>query len=89
MNNTTDAYFLIFNEKIFDNYEIMDKINEEIINSKYVKCKINSKDIGGSYIVFINSEDKNNFIQICGKYKDYFNIMTILEYKEGLKNKNK
>ena len=89
LNNTTDAYFLIFNEKIFENYEIMEKIKEEIINSKYVKCKINNKEIGGKYIVFINSEEKNNFIQICGKYNDYFNIKTIVEYKEGLKNKNK
>ena len=87
LNNTTDAYFLIFNEKIFENNEIKEKINEEIINSKYVKCKISSKEIGWSYIVFINSEDKNNYIQICGKYKDYFNIKTILEYKEGIKNK--
>ena len=67
----------------------MEKIKEEIINSKYVKCKINNKEIGGTYIVFINSEEKNNFIQICWKYNDYFNIKTIVEYKEGLKNKNK
>ena len=88
LNNSTDAYVLIFTEKIFEDREIMNKITDEIINSKYVNGKITEKEFGGSYVIFINSENKNDFIQICSKFSDYFNIKTILEYKEGLKNKN-
>ena len=88
LNNSTDVYVLIFNEKINENKEILQKINDEIINSKYINGKITEKEFGGSYAVFINSENKNDFIQICSKFNDYFNIKTILEYKEGLKNKN-
>ena len=88
MNNASDAYILILNEKVYENAEIIKRINEEVINSKFIICKINAKEIGGSYILFINSENKNEFIQNCIKFKDYFNIKTISEYKESLKNKN-
>ena len=88
LNNASDAYILILNEKVYENVEIIKRINEEVINSKFIICKINAKEIGGSYILFINSENKNEFIQNCIKFKDYFNIKTILEYKEALKNKN-
>ena len=86
--NSTDVYVLLFNEKLNIKNEIMLKINEEVIKSKYVNYRLYVKEIGGTCIVFINSENINNFIQICSKYKEYFNIVTILEYKEGLKNKN-
>ena len=88
LNNSTDAYILIFNEKYYENNEIMKKINDEVIKSKYINCKLNSKDTNGTCIVFINSENKNDFIELCVKFKDYFNVQTILEYKENLKNKN-
>ena len=88
LNNSSDVYILIFNEKIYEDNEIVTKIFNEVINSNYINCKIIAKEIFGAYIVFINSENKNNFIEMCGKFKDYFDIKTILEYKEGLKNKN-
>ena len=86
-NNSSDVYILLFNDKLFENNEIMMNIHKEVIESKYINCKINSKDIGGAYIVFINSEKKNNFLEICSKFKDYITIKTILEYKESIKNK--
>ena len=88
LNNSSDVYILIFNEKIYEDNGIVTKIFNEVINSNYINCKIIAKEIFGAYIVFINSENKNNFIEMCGKFKDYFDIKTILEYKEGLKNKN-
>ena len=87
LNNASDAYILIFNEKLYENEEILKKISEEVINAKFIVCKIYAKEIGGSYIVFINSENKNIFIQTSIKFKDYLNIKTISEYKESLKNK--
>ena len=87
INNSTDAFILLFNEKFQENNEIIKNITEEVINSKYINCKIKAKEIGGSIIVFINSENKNDFIQACGKFKDYINVQTISEYKELLKNK--
>ena len=88
LNDSSDVYVLLFNEKASINNETMLKINEEVIKSKFVNYKLYPKDMGGKCIVFINSENKNDFIQICSKYKEYFNIVTISEYKEGLKNKN-
>ena len=86
-DNSSDAYILLFNEKLYENNEIRMKINEEVIESKYINSKINAKEIGGAYIILINSNNKNNFIEVCSKYKNYINIMTIEEYKESLKNK--
>jgi hypothetical protein len=86
-DNSSDAYILLFNEKLYENNEIWMKINEEVIESKYINSKINAKEIGGAYIILINSNNKNNFIEVCSKYKNYINIMTIEEYKESLKNK--
>ena len=87
-NNSSDAYILLFNDKLCDNNEISMIINKEVIESKYINCRINPKEMGGAYIILINSENKNNFIELCSKYKDYINIKSILEYKESLKNKN-
>ena len=87
LNNSTDSFVLLFNEKFFENSEIIKKVNEEVINSKFINCKISAKEIGGSIIIFINSENKNNFIQTCNKFKDYINIKTITEYREHLKTK--
>ena len=64
---------------------MMKKINEEVINSKYINCKIFNS---GVYIVFLNSENKNDFIQICTKFIDFIDVKSILEYKDTLKNKN-
>ena len=86
-DNSSDAYILLFNEKLYENNEIRMKINEEVIESKYINSKINAKEIGGAYIILINSNNKNNFIEVCSKYKNYINIKTIEEYKESLKNK--
>jgi len=86
-NNSSDAFILLFNEKLYENNEIRMKINEEVIESKYINYKINSKDIGKAYIIFINSQNKNNFFEVCSKYMNYINIKTIIEYRESLKNK--
>ena len=87
-NNSSDAYILSFNDKLCDNNEMVMNINKEVIESKYINCKINTKEMGGAYIILINSENKNNFIELCSKYKDFINIKTISEYRESLKNKN-
>ena len=87
-NNSTDVYILLFNDKLLENNDMIINIHKEVIESKYINSTINSKDIGGAYIVFINSQNKNNFFEICSKFKEYINIKTILEYKESLKNKN-
>ena len=86
LNNASDAYIILFNEKLYENIEIKKKIDEEIINSKLINCKLNSKELGRACIIFINSENKNEYLKICGKYMDYINIKNFLEYKEGLKN---
>ena len=85
LNNSTDAYVLKFSEKYYENEEMMKKINEEVISSKYINYKI---FYGGVCIVFLNSENKNDFIQICSKFIDYIDVKSILEYKDTLKNKN-
>ena len=84
-SNSTDAYVLKFTEKYYGSEEMMKKINEEVINSKYLNCKIFN---GGVCIVFLNSENKNDFIQICTKFIDFIIVKSILEYKDTLKNKN-
>lgn len=86
--NSSDAYVLIFNEKSNITNDIMMEINEKVVMSKYVNYKTYAKEIGGTCIVLISSENKNDFIQICSKFKDYFIPVNILEYKEALKNKN-
>ena len=86
-DNSSDAYILLFNEKLYENNEIRMKINEEVIESKYINYKINAKEIGGAYIIFINSQNKNNFFEVCSKYMNYINIKNIVEYRESLKNK--
>ena len=88
MYNSSDAYVLIFNEKSNITNDIMMEINEKVVMSKYVNYKTYAKEIGGTCIVLISSENKNDFIQICSKFKDYFIPVNILEYKEALKNKN-
>lgn len=85
LSNSTDAYVLKFTEKYYGSEEMMKKINEEVINSKYINCKIFN---GGVCIVFLNSENKNDFIQICTKFIDFIIVKSILEYKDTLKNKN-
>ena len=86
-NNSSDAFILLFNEKVYENNDIRKKINEEVIESKYINYKINAKEIGGAYIIFINSQNKNNFFEVCSKYMNYINIKNIVEYRESLKNK--
>ena len=86
-NNSSDAFILLFNEKVYENNDIRKKINEEVIESKYINYKINSKEIGRAYIIFINSQNKNNFFEVCSKYMNYINIKNIVEYRESLKNK--
>ena len=84
LSNSTDAYVLKFNEKYYGSEEMMKKINEEVINSKFINCKIFN---GGVCIVFLNSENKNDFIQICTKFNDFINVKSILEYKDTLNQK--
>ena len=86
-NNSSDACILLFNEKVYENNDIRKKINEEVIESKYINYKINAKEIGGAYIIFINSQNKNNFFEVCSKYMNYIIIKNIVEYRESLKNK--
>ena len=89
VGNSTDSFILIFNEKYFENKEIMIKINEEILNSKLINCKFNVKEIGGAVIVLLNTENKNDFMKLCSNYQIYFQLFTVEAYKESLKNKKK
>ena len=86
LNNCSDIYVLNFNHN--HNIEEFLKIKEEIINPKYVNIKLNSKDIGNSFIVFINSENKNEFIEKVSKYKEIISIKTIEKFKDELKINN-
>ena len=86
LNDCTDVYVLNFNDE--NNNEKLLEIKEEIINSKYINIKLNSKELGNSIIVFINSENKNDFIEIINKYNNIINIKTIEKYREELKNTN-
>ena len=66
LNNCSDVYVLDFkgeieNEKILEVYEIL-------INSKTINIKLSSKDLKNSIIVFINSENKNKFLEIINAY---------------------
>ena len=88
LNNCTDVFILIFNDD--NDSEEFYKTKEEIINSKYINVKLNSKELGNSIIVFINSKNKNEFIEMINKYNNIVHIKTIEKYKEELKiNNNK
>ena len=89
LNNCSDAFILSFNDETSKGKDL--NIKENIINSHFVEVKLNSKELGNSYIVFINSENKNNFIEIINGYKNIIRIKTIEEFKKGLKSniKNK
>ena len=86
LNNCSDVFVLNFNNEC--NIEELTKTKEEIFNSKYINIHLDSKDIGNSIIVFINSENKNGFIEMINKYNSIISIKTIEKYKDELKSGN-
>ena len=87
LNNCSDVFILSF--KNGDITEEILKIREEIINSKYVNIKLNSKELGNSTIIFINSENKNKFMELVDKYKDKIYIKSIEKCRDELKKNEK
>ena len=88
LKKSTDIYILNYKDTYYSNGKVVNDIENEIIKSPYVNLRIRSKDIKDGDIILINSENKNNFFQLCSKYVDYFAIKTISEFKEELKLKN-
>ena len=85
LNNCSDVFILNFNNKIENEKTI--QIKENLINSKYININLNSKDIGNSIIIFINSENKSKLMEMINEYNNIINIKTIKEFKDDLKNK--
>ena len=86
LNNCSDVFILDINEE--NNLDKYLKVKEDFINSKYIDIKIKPKELGNLYIIFINSENKNKFMEIINDHKNIISLKTIEEYKIELKAKN-
>ena len=87
LNNSSDVFIISFkNRNITEN---IFKIRDEIINSKYINIKLNSKELGDSTIIFINSENKLKFKELIDKYKDIIYIETIEKFRDEIKYNEK
>ena len=87
LNNCSDVFIISFKNR--SNTENIFKIRDEIINSKYINIKLNSKELGDSTIIFINSENKLKFKELIDKYKDIIYIETIEKFRDEIKYNEK
>ena len=87
LNNCSDVFIISFKNR--SNSENIFKIRDEIINSKYINIKLNSKELGDSTIIFINSENKLKFKELIDKYKDIIYIEAIEKFRDEIKYNEK
>lgn len=87
--NSSDVYILTAVEGAEDKTDFKEK-REKLLESKLINYKIEGgRDIINSFIIFISSENKNDFIFELEKYKEYFICRTIDLFKLFLSEKRK
>lgn len=87
LKNCTDVYIVTFTKKQMDK-ETMNKI-DSLLRGKYVATNLEGViERNNSVILFINSENKNDFINECSTLNEYILVKTLKEVKESLDNEN-